>query len=212
MYKYLKIAIVAVVLCGCAGKVSVSHLTEAEVEAIRSMCNRLNEQYPAATMQDVYKTCYQDFFGAEHLLTDTAAAHKYLTAELSACVEQDLTAMPAFEPTGFRQRFVRVNLSEVQNGRIAEETLMALLVEAGRADNIFSDDWESEWQQIEQIALDVHPAWSNEELQAALKEAAKQKKAVHHSETFRNNYHPHYRIVKRKEINEDKILPVIYVQ
>ena len=45
-------------------------------------------------------------------------------------------------------------------------------------------------------AIKVCPTWSDQELQAELQEAARNKQAVRHSEAFRNTYNPHYRIVR----------------
>jgi hypothetical protein len=170
---------------------------DSEENAIRTMCMEIAEHYPQATLQDVYKTCFQDFFGAEHLLKDTAMAHNYLLSELAACKDENLSAMPSFEPTGFRHRFVRVNLSEVLSGAMSEDELFARFVDAAGQNNAYSDNWPAEWQRIEKIALEVHPAWTVTILQAALQFAASTTSPVRHSEAFRNAYHPHYRIVRK---------------
>ena len=166
-------------------------------DAIRTMCTEIAEHYPQATLQDVYKTCFQDFFGAEHLLKD-AMAHSYLAAEITLCKNQDLTAMPSAEPTGFRHRFVRINLSEVFNGQMSEEELFARFADAAGTDNAFPGNWSEEWQRIEKIALEVHPAWTDTILQAALQFAASTASPVRHSEAFRQAYNPHYRIINNK--------------
>lgn len=166
-------------------------------EAVRTMCIELIDRYPVATLQDVYKTCYQDFFGAEHMMRDTAAARHYLHSELEQCAAQDLSAMPLREPTGFRHRFVRINLRNIQEGAMTEETLLTLFIDAAGKDNAVHDNWASEWRQIETIAIQVHPAWHNEELQAELRKAADLQAAVKHSDAFRNTYHPHYRIIRQ---------------
>ena len=168
-----------------------------EDKAIRQMCVEIHEQYPVATLQDVYKTCYQDYFGAEHLMSDTAAARKYLLMELEECRDTDMSLMPKREPTGFRHRFTRVNLASVVEGELTEAQLLAKFFEAASKDNAFGDSWAEEWQKIENIALQVCPDWEDEQLQAELRLAAKGKHAVRHSETFRNTYNPHYRIVRR---------------
>ena len=160
------------------------------------MCIEMIEHYPAATLQDLYKTCYQDFFGAEHLMRDTAAARQYLHSELEQCGEQDLSAMPLREPTGFRHRFVRINLRNIQEGYMTEEALLILFIDAAGKENSVHDDWASEWQKIETIALQIHPAWKNKELQKELRKAADLQAAVRHSEAFRNTYNPHYRIIR----------------
>ncbi len=170
---------------------------DSEENAIRTMCTEISERYPQATLQDVYKTCFQDFFGAEHLLKDTAMAHNYLLSEIAACKDENLSAMPDYEPTGFRHRFTRVNLSLIHAGQLSESELFSRFVEAAGTNNAFSDNWSEEWQRIEKIALEVHPAWTDTILQAALQFAASTASPVRHSEAFRNAYHPHYRIVRK---------------
>lgn len=179
----------AVMLAACVTK------KPNEEAAIRSMCEEIAKNYPQATLQDVYKTCFQDFFGAEHLLSDTAAAHQYLKAEIEATQAQDLSAMPVYEPTGFRHRFMRVNLSLVHSGEMSEDELFARFAEAAGTNNAFSDKWEEEWEKIEKIALEVQPVWADSTLQTELRYAASVQSAVRHSEAFRQAYHPHYRII-----------------
>lgn len=165
-------------------------------KAIRQMCEEMREQYPAATLQDVYKTCYQDYFGSEHLVPDTSTARYYLGKELTERASIDLCTMPRREPTGFRHRFTRVSLACVIDGELTEDQLLAMFIEAARAENAFGDDWVNEWRRIEQIALRVHPAWTDSALQAELRESAENNRAVKHSDAFREAYHPHYRIVR----------------
>lgn len=186
---------------------------QSDSEAIRQLCIEMTENYPAATLQDIYKTCYQDFFGAEHLMRDTAAARYYLHEELEACRDQDLSSMPLREPTGFRHRFVRINLQNIFDGTVTEDELLRLFIAAASSNNAssansastnagsgnaFSDDWPREWQLIETIALEVHPSWADEELQQALRQAADLRRAVRHSDPFRAAYHPHYRIIRNQ--------------
>ena len=169
-----------------------------ENKAIRTMCQDIHNRYPLATLQDIYKTCYQDFFGAEHLMNDTAAARQYIHYELEQCRDTDLSLMPDYEPTGFRHRFVRVNFSNLVEGQLTEEQLVMMFIDAAAHDNAFGSDWPSEWRLIEQIALGVNPEWAAASLQAELTEAAENNYAVRHSEAFRNAYNPHYRIVRNK--------------
>ena len=169
-------------------------------DAVRELCEYMVRVYPQATLQDLYKTCYQDFFGAEHMISDTAAARAYLRYELNEFMGEGVPElrMPMHEPTGFRHRFVRINLSEVFNGQMSEEELFARFADAAGTDNAFSNNWTEEWQRIEKIALEVHPAWTDTILQAALQFAASTASPVRHSEAFRQAYNPHYRIINNK--------------
>lgn len=167
-------------------------------QAIRRMCSEIHTNYPLATLQDIYKTCYQDFFGAEHLMNDTAAARQYIHYELEQCRDIDLSLMPKREPTGFRHRFTRINFSCLLDGELTEEQLVMMFIGAAGHDNAYSDNWAEEWRKIEEIALQVNPSWADEELQIALRGAADGNHAVRHSEAFRQNYNPHYRIVRNR--------------
>ena len=182
------------------GGIAVSLLTACnnENKAIRQMCEEIHAQYPLATLQDVYKTCYQDYFGAEHLMSDTAAARQYLLMELEECRNTDMSLMPKRESTGFRHRFTRINLACIVDGELTEKQLLDLFFEAASKDNAFGDTWAEEWQKIERIALQICPDWANEPLQAELRLAAEGNQAVRHSEAFRNTYNPHYRIVRKE--------------
>lgn len=193
MKKFFLLVCIAAMIVACATK------KPNEEEAIRSMCEEIAQRYPQATLQDIYKTCFQDFFGAEHLLSDTTAAHQYLKAEIEATQAQDLSAMPVYEPTGFRHRFKRANLSLVHSGEMSEDELFARFAEAAGTNNAFSDNWEEEWEKIEKIALEVQPAWADSTLQNELRYAASVQSAVRHSEVFRQAYHPHYRIIMNNQ-------------
>lgn len=192
--KHLALILVTLACIGCSPK------PDANEQSIRIMCTELLQQYPQATLQDVYKSCYQDFFGAEHLIADTAMARRYLSDELAECAEQDLAAMPAYEPTGFRGRCVRINLSQVLNGNLSESELFRLFLLSAHAVNAYSNQWADEWQQIENIALAVQPLWADATLQEQLTYAAQHNAPVRHSAVFRQAYNPHYRIVS-SELN-----------
>lgn len=168
-----------------------------EKKEIRDMCSYMHLKYPQATLQDIYKTCYQDYFGAEHLMSDTAAARMYLHEELEEFGNTDMSAMPKEEPTGFRHRFKRINLSNVVEGELTEDQLLGMFIDAAAKDNTYGDDWEKEWSKIVRIALRVNPDWFDPELMQTLHEAAKANQAVRHSDAFRKAYNPHYRIVRQ---------------
>lgn len=196
---------VILLLWVCAGMSAQEALCGGEEGAIRTMCAEIAARYPEATLQDVYKTCYQDFFGAEHLMRDTSAARKYLRYELEQMVQEpDVSGMPLREPTGFRHRYVRVSLREITENRMTEDELLRLFIEAAgdeRIQDLKGGDvnrWAEEWERIVRVAVQVHPSWRNEELQNALREAAEKQQAVHHSEGFRSTYKPHYRIIKNR--------------
>ena len=183
-------------LTACAQRNACPKVPE---DAVRELCQYMVNVYPEATLQDIYKTCYQDFFGAEHMISDTAAARAYLHQEYVQSLELsqqiDTRPLPFLEPTGFRHRFMRMYLYyDWSLLEISEDDIFRAFLDAATATPVH-DDWAGEWAQIETIALQVHPQWQNEEIQTALREAAQLNRAVRHSDAFRETYHPHYRIV-----------------
>ena len=171
-------------------------------DSVRSLCEYMVTVYPKATLQDLYKTCYQDFFGAEHMISDTASARAYLHREYEQSLELsrqvDLSSLPVEELTGFRHRCRRMYLYyDWSLMEIPEEVIFQSFLQAGSIGPVH-DDWYGEWCQIEAIALQFHSEWQDEELQNLLHQAAINNQAVHHSAAFRENYHPHYRIIPNK--------------
>lgn len=69
---------------------------------------------------------FQDLYGPGHLLTDSTAALRYITAEVETM--DSLSGMPPYEYTLCDSNFVRVNLSLVQHGAITAEQLADAMV------------------------------------------------------------------------------------
>ena len=158
------------------------------------------------TVQDVYKTFYQDRFGSEHMIRDTAAVRRYLSYELEVAAS-DSIANPYYEPTGAEGRFVRVYLRGVNEGLISEEELLDAFLKSAKPTAQPKQTWAEQWAQIlaclDKIQLEqLDPDSVLPELQIA----AETERAVHHSNSYRQAYHPHYRIVE-KSIFERELRP-----
>lgn len=166
---------------------------------LESMLVSLHEQYPLATLQDVYKTCYQDYFGAEHAAPDSVRAMQYLTYELSLMAEEAPSQMPKLERCGFRHDYERVSLSNITDSTMTAEQLLRDFLDAAATPPAHEISWAEEWGTIEQKAIEMVGEWQDEELQKSLREAAAGNKAVHHSVVFRETYRPHYRIRRTKK-------------
>lgn len=168
---------------------------------IRQMVTYIHATYPQADLQDIYKTSFQDYWGAEHLAPDSAIAARYLRAELDGCADANMQ-MPLFEPCGWRHHYTRASLQNIQEGKMSERQLLQRFLSAATDAPILpirqTWAWRYEWALTEKIALHEVPEWHNEELQAALTDAAEQCAAVRHSEAFRSAYQPHYRIVRNQ--------------
>ena len=185
MRNVLLILLAATLCAGCAR-------TNNDIEqAVR----RQLEVYPLSTMQDIYKSFYQDRFGPGHMITDTLAVREYLLYEVSVA-DADTVPNPYYENVGDCGRYVRVYLRCVNEGMLTAEQLSDAFLRSARPQEQTGQSWADEWKNIERIASRTGvtcPA----ELSELLREAAETERAVHHSEAYRNAYHPHYRIIER---------------
>ena len=162
--------------------------------------------YPESTLQDVYKSFYQDHFGPGHMIADTASARQYLMYELSEMTDNSPIY---YEPTGSEGRFVRVYLSAVADSLITTDQLLDAFVRSANMVQQTEIDWATEWGQIEEaIMKNVIIVNGFEADTAMLREASRQHQAIHHSRAYNAAYHPHYRIVERS-IFENELKPLL---
>ena len=169
--------------------------------AMRSVIERQLVTYPESTLQDIYKSFYQEHFGPGHIISDTATARRYLMHELS---EMDETQSPYFEPTGSQGDYVRVYLSTVADCLITAEQLLDAFVRSANSRQEPTVSWLEKWQAIVSIiqANKIELEGFGTDL-PLLTEAARNNQAVHHSRRYNEAYHPHYRIVERGIFERD---------
>jgi hypothetical protein len=163
--------------------------------AVRSAIERQLTAYPESTLQDIYKSFYQEHFGPGHIISDTASARRYLMRELS---EMGKTQSPYFEPTGSQGDYVRVYLSAVSDSLITAEQLLDAFVRSANSRQEPTISWMEKWETIVSIiqANKIELEGFETDL-PLLTEAARNNQAVHHSRRYNEAYHPHYRIVER---------------
>ena len=66
---------------------------------LKSLANQF-KLTPKLTLQDLYKSFFQDFFGPEHLISNKTFVEEYLNEEIKKA-EIDNNNLPLFEKTGF---------------------------------------------------------------------------------------------------------------
>lgn len=166
------------------------------------------QRYPSATLQDIYKSCFQDHFGVAHLLADRASVKGYIERELATAAAFDVSY---YELCGWQGRFVRVNLAVVRDGRLtADELTDAFMASAAFSSNEVTEAWIAEWHAILEV---LRAEGLHEQLPDFVADSARLEQmlsegryVMHHSASFRDAYHPHYRIIHRS-IFEERILP-----
>ena len=174
--------------------------------AVRSAIERQLVTYPGSTLQDIYKSFYQEHFGPGHIISDTTSARRYLMKELS---EMGETQSPSFEPIGCQGDYVRVYLAAVSDSLITAEQLLDAFVRSANSWQEPAVSWMEKWEAIVSIIqankMEVQGFETDLPL---LTEAARNNQAVHHSRRYNDAYHPHYRIVERG-IFERELYPAL---
>ena len=160
--------------------------------AVRSAIERQLVTYPESTLQDIYKSFYQEHFGPGHIISDTASARRYLMRELSS-----------------QGDYVRVYLSAVADSLITVEQLLDAFVRSANSWQEPTISWLEKWEAIVSIIQANKMEIEGFETDLSLlTEAARNSQAVHHSRRYNEAYHPHYRIVERS-IFESELKPTL---
>ena len=180
----------------------------------------LNEydHHPKLQPQDVVKFCYQAVFGAEHILTDLERARVYLQKELESVKPRKGQLAESIS-----EKYVRVDLAvwkemawntdqlfEIFAGSVKAvgdvgsvkavgtvETAGTVSIQEGSRETMFK-------QLMEECRITMKSVWGEAEMSrfdAFLAEYyTRGIEAVHHSETYREAYDPHYRVVLREKL------------
>ena len=179
-----------------------------ESAKVRRSIDRQLATYPESTLQDVYKTFYQDRFGSGHMIADTASAREYLAWE-TAEAASDTIQNPYYEPTGVQGHYVRVYLRCVNEGLISEDELFDAFLRSAKQAVSTTGSWEQEWNSLlDELGPETVAQLDKDSVLEELTLAAATDHAVRHSNAYRQADHPHYRIVE-KSIFEQELRPRI---
>ena len=90
---------------------------------VERFVNRQLKTYPKLRLLDIYKSCFQDYMGAEHLMSDRQRVKAYLDEELNSTSLDDL--MPwYYEPCGIDSCYYRVSIRNIKERIITENQLL----------------------------------------------------------------------------------------
>lgn len=160
------------------------------------------ERYPKATLQDIYKGCFQDFFGPAHALSNREGVKRYILSEME---EVSSESEPYIEPCGWREDYYRFDLSLVKSGVVELESYVdAFIGSATAVDTQRIDAWKREWIVIQQVVRAARPHLEGFERDSAMIADLLNygQYVVHHSDSFNEAYHPHYRIIQKNNVNQ----------
>ena len=167
--------------------------------SIQGFVNRQMQNYPKSRLLDIYKSCFQDYMGAEHLLSDRQRVKAYLDEEMNTTSLDDL--MPwYYEPCGIDSSYYRVSIKTIKEGFITEDQLLDAFIRSANSETRPSvESWSNRWHTIigtiDRMKLDMPNYQEDKQLIDSVLSVGKY--AISHSPDYREVYHPHYRIVER---------------
>ena len=167
--------------------------------SIEGFVNRQMQNYPKSRLLDIYKSCFQDYMGAEHLLSDRQRVKAYLDEELNTTSLDDL--MPwYYEPCGIDSSYYRISIKAIKEGFITEDQLLDAFIRSANSETRPSvESWSNRWHMIigtiDRMKLDMPNYQEDKQLIDSVFSVGKY--AISHSPDYREVYHPHYRIVER---------------
>lgn len=171
---------------------------------MRDAVEHMLDRYPDATLQDIYKSMFQDRFGVAHLLAERAMVRRYIEQEV-ALTEGKCSNY--YESCGWRGNYKRVDLRAVRDGVLTLDELTDMFMRSAErgieADSIALRNWQSEWLTISRVCRDIFLSLDGyvEDSTSLSNLISSGRYVVHHSKRYNDSYRPHYRIVHTSILN-----------
>lgn len=147
--------------------------------------------YPALEMQDIFKFIHQSTFGCEHFVTSLEKAGQFIQREYAAGVSHG-----QIEPLD--GEYCRVPLCLLASG-LAAETLAKLFVASSQNEEDGQTALQEKLETARKLVKEGLLPFTEAEFDEALAQwAAQGYPAVHHSDSFRQDYRPAYRVIAKK--------------
>ena len=157
------------------------------------------EKYPKMQPCDAVKLVYQNELGGGHLIKDREGTLRRLIAELEATPTNP--SLPLFDPIG--NGLVRVNLARICDYKITPAELNEAFVLSAAEISGTVEGLVRKLSLLEKISLEEGFSFSHKELCDYI---AQYKKAacppISHSDVYRAEYAPAYRVVLEKYIKK----------
>lgn len=185
-------------------------------DEVRDSISSQLEMFPESRAQDFYKSFCQDNLGPEHLIPDPSSAADYLREELRT-YKEDLDSLRydapeyVYYPVGDKGNYVRVDLSVILDGLVEEDRFLdAFVRSANEGKKALIEEWVEKWRVVsETLREDFRDIPElGKDLGTLDSLMAEGHYIMRHSQSFRDAYHPHYRIIAR-DIFTEELKPLI---
>ncbi len=146
--------------------------------------------YPKLQAEDIFKYLFQSSFGCEHLVSNESRALEYIKREYESLTEQ-----PSIMTDKLDGAYTRVYLSALSGG-LTPETLARLFCLSAKKEPNGKELLEEKLQVARELITDGSLPLDIEDFDQKLAEwRAAGYPAIHHSDAFRSEYRPAYRVI-----------------
>ena len=163
---------------------------------LKEILRRHAQRYPLMQPTDAVKLIYQNEFGGGHLIRDEESCLRYLQMEHGSIVKDPNG--PRYEQIG--NGIVRVNLAAVPEGEL--DQLGRSFIRSAAAHVGCVECFLRKLEILREMTAEGVFSFGSEELESYLADYARAGyPMVSHSEVYRRNYHPAYRVVMEELLN-----------
>lgn len=153
------------------------------------------KRYPKLQIQDILKFIFQSSFGCEHMISSLDFVTDYILKEVSTIKQIDNCFIEQLDGS-----YSRVHLSCLKNG-LSADTLGKLFYASAKKEDKGLENLIQKLDVIKDLILEGLLPFSIEDFNSKLNEwSIKSYPALHHSNIFREEYNPSYRVIADKYI------------
>lgn len=169
-------------------------------EKTRELLIQHCKRYPHFKSEDIFKFLYQSTFGCEHMVRSSECAADYIQKEYDSTLYTEPSTIEELDGD-----YSRISLSYLSNG-LSATTLGKLFCLSAKNEHGNIEDLKEKISVAATLVSDGSIAISPLEFFTELKKwEAEGYPALHHSDTFKREYHPSYRVISNRYI---KFLPL----
>lgn len=158
------------------------------------------KRYPRLQAEDIFKYLFQSAFGCEHLVSDENRALAYIQKEYETVSRTENSRIDPLDG-----EYSRVHLSCLNEGLTAETLAKLFCLSAQKEEDGMTLLQEKTEVAEALVAVGILPLDADEFAQKLATWAALGYPAVHHSDAFRAEYKPAYRVIANRYL---KSLPI----
>jgi hypothetical protein len=179
------------------GKVTIGNLWKSGSDVFKVVISHLN-RYPLMEVQDVYTLIYQGAMGAAYFAADADGFEERLLQEFAETAsDKAMTLWETIRPDG---ELVRVHLGALKARGGTPQALSTLSLWTASIFEGDKEDLVDGWDTFQRLCADKRLSkYAEEEISAFTEWAeANDFPSTRHTQTFREAYNPHYRLIRRE--------------